>query len=219
MEAQLHPVPTLPTASPAAARALSLSLFWLQEYKGGRELWARRHLPSAGRAPAQLPAAPFRCPPFLGVFTEPSLGLPLHPCTPGEAIPAAGPYPSRQDSFLHASASSELTWERRGEPRGSPGAGSGPGGARGAAGAVAVPWKRRGAGARPGGSRWRRRTLAAPGAAPGAPGWPRAPPAPGSPAACGVGREVTAGSVTSRTHTAFGERGWECTPGWLRFAS
>lgn len=41
VEAQLRPFSTLPTASLAAARGFFLSLFWLQEYKGGRELWAR----------------------------------------------------------------------------------------------------------------------------------------------------------------------------------
>lgn len=130
-------------------------------------------------------------------------------------LPAPGPYPSRQDCCLHTSPSPELTWKGREEPRGNPGVGSGPAAAQGAGGAV--PWKRRGAGKRPGGSRWRRRTLAAPRAAPAAPGWPRAPSASGSPAACGVGSGVTAGTVPFHTHAAFGQGG--CKRGRLHFAS
>lgn len=106
MQAQLCPFPTLPTtprvqkAFPAAVRGFFLSLFWLQEHKGGRDLRARCHLPSAGRPPAQLPPDVLHpC-----VFPELGLGLPpsahvrrSDPCCPIPAAtaPARTPLPAR----------------------------------------------------------------------------------------------------------------------------
>lgn len=74
-------------------------------------------------ASSPLPRAPFPCPPLLCVRRAQPRG-PLHPCTPGEAIPAAGTGPLSQQAGLllaHLSqprAHLEKEGRAEGQPRG-----------------------------------------------------------------------------------------------------